>query len=446
MKTIPLTPLEPWIADKIGLAEGSRLRIDDLRRFQLERLNDTLGYVRERSPFYRELLSGTSPEPLASLRDIRSLPFTTMDDLRRHHARMLCVSQSDVARIVTLRTSGTTAEPKRLYFTDEDLELTADFFQHGMSTMVRPGWTVLILLPGTLPDSVGNLLMKGLARMFVKGIVHGPVTDPERALQDIERHRPDCLVGIPSQVMSLARLDSSRRDQATRTIKSILLSTDYVPRAVTEELSRVWGCEVFEHYGMTETGLGGGVECAAHDGYHLREADLYFEIVDPDDGQPLDNGESGEVVFSTLTRRGMPLVRYRTGDVARFLPDPCPCGSVLPRLDKVRGRLRDGISLPGGYLAMPELDEAVFTVSGVLDYRAEITTEQGRDRLHLTVSADPQAVGDVPADVKNAVERLCRAKGTSPDGLVAVELVSAGDHRLPTTTGTAKRSIVDRRG
>ncbi len=112
---------------------------------------------------------------------------------------------------------------------------------------------------------------------------------------------------------------------------------------------------MFNHYGMTEMGLGGGVDCRALTGYHLREADLYFEIVDPVDGRPLPDGEPGEVVFTTLTRRGMPLIRYRTGDLARFLPGSCPCGTVLRRLDHVQGRLAGRVKVGGGYrLESPE--------------------------------------------------------------------------------------------
>ena len=87
-------------------------------------------------------------------------------------------------------------------------------------------------------------------------------------------------------------------------------------------------------------GLGAAVDCRALAGYHIREADLFFEIIDPDNGSPLPDGETGEVFFSTLTRKGMPLVRYRTGDLSRFLPEPCPCGTILKRLEWVRGRRR----------------------------------------------------------------------------------------------------------
>jgi phenylacetate-coenzyme A ligase PaaK-like adenylate-forming protein len=95
---------------------------------------------------------------------------------------------------------------------------------------------------------------------------------------------------------------------------------------------------VYEHYGMTEMGLGGAMACEKRDGYHPREADLLFEIIDPCTGEVLPEGEYGEIVFTTLTRQAMPFIRYRTGDFSRWLPGLCGCGSILKRLDKVGDR------------------------------------------------------------------------------------------------------------
>jgi hypothetical protein len=165
-----------------------------------------------------------------------------------------------------------------------------------------------------------------------------------------------------------------------------------------------WGCRVFNHYGMTEMGLGGGVECAALAGYHLREADLLFEVVDPESGEVLPEGEEGEVVFTTLTRRGMPLIRYRTGDIARFIPEPCPCGTVLKRLSPVKDRVQGRIVLTGGgFLSMSVLDEVLFAVKGVANFKAAISNENNRDRLEITVQAAGKAPGNISALIEQAL-------------------------------------------
>ncbi len=358
-----LTPLEPWIARKIGV---SRLTREALGAYQMARLRETLAWARERSRFYRARMADV-PTGLESLADMAALPFTTAAALREDALCFVCVSQGDIARVVTLDTSGTTGAPKRLYFTVDDQELTVDFFQVGMSTFTAPGDRVLILLPYARPDSVGDLLAQALARMNAKGIPHGPVTDVAATLDTLARERVAGLVRTPTQVLTLARYP----EQKTLAVRFALLTTDHVPQAIVAAVEAAWGCIVYNHYGMTETGLCGGVDCAARRGYHLREADLYVEVVDPRTGRVLPDGDEGEIVFTTLTRRGMPLIRYRTGDIGLFIPRACPCGTALKTLAHVTRRRDNVAQLPtGDALALVELDEALFALESVADFAA----------------------------------------------------------------------------
>ena len=333
------TPLEQWIAYKIG-ANSSGLNETNIREYQLDRLQKTIEYVAEKSPFYRRRLKGFSATNLRTVDDLALLPFTWPKDIQDNSLQFLCVSQSEIERVVTLLVPGATEGPRRCYFTREDLELTIDFFSHGMSTFMEPGQTALIFLPGQKPGSVGDLLARALKRIEVVGIAHGFVKDPLEAIREIAQRRVDCLIGLPSQVLSLARHGEAREIPSGQ-IRSVLLSPDAcmkspnVATAVSNELRLIWNCPVFHHYGTTEMGFGGGVECQACNGHHLREADLYFEIIDPESGQPIPQGALGEIIVTTLTRKGMPLVRYRTGHLARFLTEPCPCGTVLRRMGKV---------------------------------------------------------------------------------------------------------------
>jgi phenylacetate-coenzyme A ligase PaaK-like adenylate-forming protein len=159
-----------------------------------------------------------------------------------------------------------------------------------------------------------------------------------------------------------------------------LLSADYVPASIVETLEKVWGCSVVNHYGMTETGFGLGVQCLAQKGCHLRDADFLLEIVDPDTGAQLPWGQFGEVVISSLKLRAMPLVRYRTGDFSRILAPPCECGGVLPTLDTVRGRVKN---LGEGSINVHRIDELLFGEPAVWDYRAVLQN----GLLRLTVYA-----------------------------------------------------------
>jgi phenylacetate-CoA ligase len=444
MMSPPMTPLDPWIRSRIGLEPGNCFTREDVRRHQLRQLRERLTYASEHSPFYRRLFSGCANFSTGDFKDFASLPFTTAEDLMRNPLEFLCISQSEVERVVTVRSSGTTGQPKRVFFDKADIEPIVDFFRHGMSTLVQAGQRVLILMPGRLPGSVGELLVEGLARMGAAGFVYGPVRDPDDAIDEILAHRADCLVGIPVQVLSLVRHPKSARIPYG-SIHSVLLSTDFVPESIVAAIERTWGCTVYQHYGMTEMGYGGGVECDAHDGYHLRETDLFVEIVDPATGATLPDGVSGEVVFTTLTRRAMPLIRYRTGDTARFLPELCPCGSTLRRLSKVQGRLTNGAALGSMIsLHMAVLDEAIFAVPSVLDYQAELIPVNGVSRLRVALQCDPARFPDTSAEVRMALARLPVVRHAISEGLLDLDPIRLSLEKW-FTTGAAKRTLIDRR-
>ena len=357
-----LTPLENWVIQRTGISQPSR---ELLEEYQLELIRKTISDTQENSRFYRKYLKHIDPNQIQSFADFQSLPFTFPRQIVGHSPEFLCVPQSEVKRIVTLKSSGTSGAEKRIYFTEEDLNLTVDFFKYGMSCLVDKNDTVLVLLPGSSYGSIGDLLKKALFELGIRCFVGGVMTDAEETSRCITRNGITCLVGIPIQILKFSRT----KPEAFRQIKKVLLSTDYVPEVLIVELMTRYGCRVFTHYGMTEMGYGGGVECDALSGYHMREPDLYFEIVDPATGLPAPDGEWGEVVFTTLTRKAMPLIRYRTGDISAFSSLPCPCGTFLKTMKRVRGRLDNRIRIgENEYLSLSELDEIVLSFPYVVDY------------------------------------------------------------------------------
>lgn len=424
-----ITPLDAWIRQKIGASQSEFTR-QAIESWQIHQVNETLALARAKSTFYRKLLVGR-PESIQSLEDLREFPFTTPEHIRRSPLQFVCVSQDEIQRVVTLQTSGTTGTPKRFFFTADDQELTIDFFGVGMSTLTRPGDRVLILLPGETPGSVGDLLRLGLLRQGRKPIPYGPVQDPLHVLGISHESKADCLVGSPTQVLGLARRWQSGRHKP----RTVLLSTDYVPKAIVKVLEEVWGCEVFNHYGATEMGLGGGVECEAHAGYHLREADLYFEIIDPRTGDPVQDGAYGEVVVSTLTRRGMPLIRYCMGDRSRFLLGKCSCGTLLKRVEIVNGRYDGFVPIGEVLLCLPDLDEALFPIPGLLNFTATVTGNEKKPALEV----ETQMLMD--KDAAGLVERALRL-------IPAIKNMNLVIHCRynPNEAGSLrKRVIIDRR-
>lgn len=393
-----LTPLDPWIRQKISCGQAALTRAE-VENWQLQRLNETLAHVGTHSGYYRAALAGL-PRRLEDLSQLRQLPFTGPASIRQNPLQFVCVSQGDIQRVVTLQSSGTSGAPKRIYFTAADQELTVDFFGVGMSVLTEPGERVLILLPGATPGSVGDLLRLGLSRLGRVPIPYGPIRDPDAAILALQEQQPDCLVGIPTQVLGLAR----RWKPGLKPPRTVLLSTDVVPAAMLRFLEERWGCRVFNHYGSTEMGLGGGVECEAHRGCHLREADLLFEVVDPQSGQPLPDGEYGEVVFSTLTRTGMPLIRYRTGDLSRFIPGGCPCGTALRTLENIRARLDGLLDVGGARLRLVDFDEALFALPDLLNF--SVTVQGGRPKPAISIQAQMLTDTDASPAIHKALEQI----------------------------------------
>lgn len=438
-----ITPLHQWIANRIQVSGGKYTR-HSLQNWQLERLQKMIAYTSINSPFYRGLFAGLPN--IRSLDDLDSYPFTNADDLSDNPAAFVCVSQEEVHRIVTLPTSGTTRNPKRLYFSQEDQELTVDFFRVGMSTLARTADRVLILLPGERPGSVGDLLHTGLTRLGCSPYKYGPVDDEDRVLQLIREEGINVMVGAPVHLYRLACCDELHRILPKGQVRTLLVSTDVLPRVIATRLTDIWGCEVFDHYGMTETGLGGGVECSAHNGYHMREADLYLEVIDPETGEVLCDGEEGEVVISTLTRNAMPLIRYRTGDISCVIPGICGCGSFIKRLAPIKRRWGSGIQIGNAVLYQDELDEALFQVRGVCDFKTFLRSNK-HDTPILTIALRMmgECLRDVQSNVQGAVSCIPGIDLLMQNGELLVQITQMDTATASQATAFAKRKIVDQR-
>lgn len=406
--------LQFWIENHTGCTDQS-----SLTQWQIKKIRQALAYAKENSRFYREHLKDIDPDTINSLRDLDVIPLTDPQLLRSAPQDWLCCSQTEVSRIVTLKTSGTTDQPKRIFFSQEDQEQTIDFFAHGMRELVNSGDRVMVLMPCSQPGSVGDLLAKGLERIGVSVLPAGPVSHIQ-STYDLLRNDPcQCIVGIPNQVLALAQYSVLLPKEERIPIKNVLLSADATPPALIKKISDLMDCQVFTHFGMTEMGLGGAVECSAHQGCHIRENHLFVEVVDPETGAPLPDGTPGEFVFTSLDRRAMPFIRYRTGDRGVLLTQPCPCGSYIRRMLPLGGRLTPAP------LSLWALDEILIPLPHVVDYT--LTYQEGSFHLEL--------LGLLPPDPEEAKARLSREIFPYPF-TVSSRVISGF-----TGTGMQKRSI-----
>lgn len=440
--TVPMkkAPLETLMAQKVGVNRDAFTR-QGLASYQLQKLRETICWAKLHSAFYRKRLNNFNETEFNCLADLQKLPFTEADDIREQAMRFLCVSQDDISRVVTLDSSGTTGNVKRIYFTAADQELTINYFQYGMAALVGKGDRVLILFPGERPGGLGQLLATALQRLGAIPIPYGVVHSIPDALAAMLREKVCCLVGIPTQVLALARYADNAGMRLR--LQSALLSSDYVSNAIVQVLHQVWGCTVIEHYGMTEMGLGGGTECVAHAGYHLHEADLYFEIVDPQTGEVVPAGQVGEVVVTTLTRQAMPLLRYRTGDISRLLTEPCQCGSILHRLQKIAGRKEKKVFISeGGHFTITDLDETLFLVDGVIDFSAVVDSFQQATKLTVAAVTVGQNEQTIKQAILKALDGIAVIREARQTGKLTISVESKWcEHSL--VPRAAKRSIME---
>lgn len=357
MGQIPVSVLDGWIGRKHFSSQS--LSKEELVEYQVKKISETIKMAKETSAFYREKYKDLSlPE---TMEEFEKYPFMDGEDLIRNGAKMLCVSQRDIERVVTLSTSGTTKKPKRIYFTRQDQELTVDFFAYGMEEVTAKGERVAICLPWKSEGCVGDLLMRGLERRGIQGVGIGLIEDLQSAAECMVSNHTQAAVAIPTQMLAL--MEYAKRQNMTLPLERVLTSTDLLSDSVRKRLE-AFGLEVFDHLGMTECGLGVALECKAHQGMHIRENDLYLEVVDLE-GKPVPDGRFGELVMTTLTRDGMPLIRYRMGDRARILAGDCSCGSVLRRVE-VTGRMGEKTFRGWG---IRQWDEFLFSFSEILDYK-----------------------------------------------------------------------------
>ena len=338
--------------------------------------------------------------------------FTTAEDLASHGHDYVKVGADSIKRIVTMTTSGSTGPGKRLYFTAGDLRRTVEFFRDGMQWLCSPGDKIAILLGSPSPDGVGRLLEEALRELGARPSLLCLPKDYGETAKALTGLEPDTVVGLPVQVRRLALATPRLRP------KTVLLSGDYVSLASVDTVSRLWQTKVFSHYGLTESGLGFAVQCPLLLGQHIRADELRVEIVDPDTGECLPEGQWGEIVFTTLRREAMPLKRYRTGDISRLLPGVCPCGKPGPRLDRVLGRFAERRKPVNIY----DLDEMLLRDDSLLDYEASfrdgtltVTAEGGRPERLQTLLAEkyPQFTVRVLSGVISPSARK-RMIGTEP--------------------------------
>jgi phenylacetate-CoA ligase len=440
MLQIPLRKLthlrpEPTELDRYEVAATA-----ELRAWQLKQLAWSLRHAYDNVPHYRASFdaAGLRPDDLGSLDDLARFPFTTKADLRDNYPfNMFAVPEQQIARIHA--SSGTTGKPTVVGYTKRDIDTWSDVVARSIRAAGGRAGMKLHNAYGYGLFTGGLGAHYGAERLGCTVIpVSGGMT--ERQVQLINDFKPDIIMVTPSYMLAI--LDEFRKqglDPRKSSLRIGIFGAEPWTNAMREEIEEAFDLHAVDIYGLSEV-IGPGVasECVeTKDGLHIWEDHFYPEVIDPDTGKVLPDGEEGELVFTSLTKEAMPIIRYRTRDITRLLPGTA---RAMRRMEKVTGRTDDMIILRGVNVYPTQIEEKLQNVPGLSMHYQIVLTRSGRmDEMEIHVEARP---GFPVADLAGVAGRLEQAiKDTIGITSRVVILPPDGIER---SVGKARR-IVDRR-
>ncbi|APS23278.1 phenylacetate--CoA ligase [Streptomyces sp. Tue 6075] len=422
------------------LDAAERLGRGELEALQLERLRTTLRHAYDNVPFYRDAFdrAGLKPEDCRTLADLARFPFTAKTDLRDNYPfGMFAVPEQEVRRIHA--SSGTTGRPTVVGYTERDLDTWADVVARSIRAAGgRPGHKVHVAYGyGLFTGGLGAHY--GAERLGCTVIpASGGMT--ARQVQLIQDFRPEIIMITPSYMLTL--LDEFERqgvDPRSTSLKVGIFGAEPWTEGMRAEIEERFAIDAVDIYGLSEV-MGPGVaqECVeTKDGLHIWEDHFYPEVVDPFTGEVLPDGEEGELVFTSLTKEAMPVIRYRTRDLTRLLPGTA---RTFRRMEKVTGRSDDMVILRGVNLFPTQIEEIVLRTPGVAPHFQLRLTRDGRLDA-LTVLAEARA--DATTDEREKAARAIAA--AVKDGVgVSVNVEVVDPETLERSVGKIRR-IVDLR-
>ena len=397
----------------------------ELRELQSDRLRETVEHAYENVAFYREQFdeAGVSPDDVESIDDIERLPFTTKEDFRDEYPDGLFgVDHSAVRRIHA--SSGTTGKPKIVAYTDDDLEM----WSHAMARTlyaagVRPGDTVQNAYGYGL--FTGGLGFHDGIESLGAGVIPTGGGNTPRQLDMLRDLNSDAICCTPSYCLYLAEAAEDRMmDISELPVSRAVIGAEPFTDPMRHEIERELGVKAIDIYGLSElVGPGVSVECdEAQDGLHVWEDHFYPEVVDPDTGEVLPEGEEGELVLTNLTAEALPAIRYRTGDITSLNYEECDCGRTMVRMDNVTGRVDDLLIVRGVNVYASQIEEAMVDIDDVAPhYRIDLHREEQLDTMHIRAERHEDADSTAAELEARIQERLLEVLDVKPDEIDVVD-------------------------
>lgn len=368
--------------------EMETIKREELQKIQLERLQQTVARVYAKVPFYRQAFdkAGVRPEDIKALEDVRRLPFTTKDNLRDNYPfGMFAVPKQELVRIHA--SSGTTGKPTVVGYTRNDLEVWSDLVAR------------IVALAGGTAEDVAQVafgyglftgafgLHYGLEKIGAT-VVPASTGNTEKQIMLMQDFGTTILVSTPSYALYMAEVAEQMGINTSRLpLRLGLFGSEASTEEMRREIERRWNIIATDNYGLSEI-IGPGVsgECHLKQGMHIAEDHFLVEVIDPQTGEPLPYGEVGELVFTTLTKEALPLIRYRTKDLSVLNPEPCACGRTTVRMEKIKGRTDDMLIIKGVNVFPSQIESVLMEMEGVAPHYQLVVTKKGYlDELEIKV-------------------------------------------------------------
>lgn len=397
--------------DNIMLPEIETQPKELIKKFQEQKLKEHLEYLNFRSRFYRQMFEKQKIDiaKISRLEDLEQIPVTTKEDIQLHNEDFICVEKRKIIDYIT--TSGTLGDPVTFAMTDKDLDRLA--YNEAIS-FACAGCNEDDIFQ--LTTTIDKRFMAGLAyflgaRKLGAGIIRVGAGIPQLQWDSINRMKPTVLIAVPSFILKLIEYaEENGIDYRRSSIKKAicigeaLRKQDFSLSTLAQKIKEKWDLELFSTYASTEMGTA-FAECPQGRGGHHHPELIIVELLDEND-RVVPEGEPGEVTITTIGVEGMPLLRFKTGDICNAYYEPCGCGRTTMRLGVVIGRKQQMIKFKGTSLYPPSLYDILAEIPGIKNYVIEVyTNDIGTDEILLRVGCE-----EVPEDFEKTIKDYFRAK------------------------------------
>jgi len=422
------------------------LEREKLEEIQLSRFKEVVKRVYKNSPFYKRVFKneGISPEDIRSVGDIKFLPFTTKEDLRENFPfGFLTLPLNRIVRVHT--STGTTGKPKAIFFSKKDIDEAAKLVARCMKmTGARPGDVFQNMMSYGL--FTGGLMFHYGAEKLGVLVIPAGAGNTEKQIELMKDFKTTILHITPSYALYLADVLEERGIDPKKELclRIMYLGAEPYSQKTREKIESIYGVSAFNCYGLSEmNGPGVGFECPAKDGIHIWEDNYILEVVDPLTGRSLPEGEEGELVLTTINREAMPVLRYRTGDVAFIYSKECECGRTHRKISFIKGRTDDMFIVRGVNVFPSEVERILMNTPEVArNYQIVLEREKSLDVMKIRVEIKRRFFDGSLEHLKALEERIKSKIKSELMVTPRVELLEPGT--LPRTTGKSRR-VIDKR-